>query len=214
MLTNDVFISNCAVYHLGKFYGVLSTERLIKHIFHLRNTELEKAGIIQEKMTGSGIYDEQGLFVDVKLKMAHNVGGDFYHVKKLSKDLCLISCFDVSGKDVSAAFKKTECGLIKNALQNKGIVLVLPAPFFGTLLRKEIQKGMIAVDPKIIPLGAKVEIKDLGTFIAEDTGSKIKGNRIDIYFETKEEARKFGRQVIWVRILDNNNIELAELLYD
>lgn len=82
-----------------------------------------------------------------------------------------------------------------------------------TATGKEIQTGMIAVDKKVIPLGTKVEIKDLGNFVAEDTGGKIRGNRIDIYFKTKEEAKNFGRQVIWLRVLDDN-IELAELLRD
>ncbi|MCK5566396.1 MAG: 3D domain-containing protein [Actinomycetia bacterium] len=82
-----------------------------------------------------------------------------------------------------------------------------------TATGKEIKEGMIAVDRKIIPLGTQIEIKDIGIFVAEDTGGKIKGNRIDIYFETKEEAKEFGRQVIWVRVL-GNSIELAEALDD
>ena len=81
-----------------------------------------------------------------------------------------------------------------------------------TATGKEIKKGMVAVDSKIIPLGTKIEIKDMGFFTAEDTGGWIKGNRIDIYFETKEEAQAFGRQIIWVRLLDKD-VELAELLY-
>jgi 3D (Asp-Asp-Asp) domain-containing protein len=80
-----------------------------------------------------------------------------------------------------------------------------------TATGKEIKRGMVAVDPKIIPLGTQVEIKDIGLFIAEDTGGKIKGNRIDIYFETKEEAKDFGRQVIWVRML-GSNLQLVEAL--
>jgi len=80
-----------------------------------------------------------------------------------------------------------------------------------TATGKEIKKGMIAVDPKIIPLGTEIEIKDMGLFVAEDTGGRIKGNRIDIYFETKEQARQFGRKVIWIRLLDKD-IELAEIL--
>ena len=82
-----------------------------------------------------------------------------------------------------------------------------------TATGKEIRKGMIAVDPKVIPLGTLVEIKDIGTFIAEDTGGKIKGNRIDIYFESKEEARQFGKQGIWVRFIEDE-IWLADLLPD
>jgi len=79
-----------------------------------------------------------------------------------------------------------------------------------TATGKEIKKGMIAVDPKVIPLGTKIEIKDMGIFIAEDTGGKIKGNRIDIYFNSREEARKFGRRGIWVKIIDES-YELVEL---
>lgn len=80
-----------------------------------------------------------------------------------------------------------------------------------TATGKEIKKGMIAVDSKIIPLGTRLEIKNMGVFVAEDTGGKIKGNRIDIYFETKEEAKEFGRQTIWVKLL-GNSIELVEVL--
>lgn len=79
-----------------------------------------------------------------------------------------------------------------------------------TATGKEIKEGMVAVDPKVIPLGTKIEIKDMGIFIAEDTGGKINGNRIDIYFDTKKEAKEFSRKGIWVRIIDNS-YELADL---
>jgi len=79
-----------------------------------------------------------------------------------------------------------------------------------TATGKEIKGGMVAVDPRVIPLGTKIEIKDMGIFIAEDTGEKIKGNRIDIYFNTKKEAKEFSRKGIWVRIIDNS-YKLADL---
>ena len=51
----------------------------------------------------------------------------------------------------------------------------------------------IAVDPRIIPLGSRVVING-HTYIAEDTGSAIKGNKIDVYFDSHSEALNFGRQ--------------------
>lgn len=51
----------------------------------------------------------------------------------------------------------------------------------------------IAVDPKVIPYGTEVIINGQ-TYIAEDTGSAIKGNRIDIVFATHQEALDFGVQ--------------------
>lgn len=50
----------------------------------------------------------------------------------------------------------------------------------------------IAVDPKLIPLHSVVYIENLGYFIAEDTGGLIKGNKIDIFVSSKEEAIKLG----------------------
>ena len=50
----------------------------------------------------------------------------------------------------------------------------------------------IAVDPNIIPLGTEVYLEGLGTFVAEDTGGAIKGNRIDIYMKDHTEALMFG----------------------
>lgn len=51
----------------------------------------------------------------------------------------------------------------------------------------------IAVDPQNIPYGTKVIING-NTYIAEDCGGAIKGNRIDIYFDTHQEALNFGVQ--------------------
>ena len=73
-----------------------------------------------------------------------------------------------------------------------------------TATGKEIKQGMVAVDPKVIPLGTRIEIKDMGIYVAEDTGGKIKGNRIDIYFNSKEEAKNFGMKGIWIKIMDSS----------
>jgi len=53
----------------------------------------------------------------------------------------------------------------------------------------------IAVDPSVIPYGTEVIING-HTYIAEDCGGAVKGNSIDIFFNTHEEARQFGRQTI------------------
>lgn len=53
----------------------------------------------------------------------------------------------------------------------------------------------IAVDPKIIPLGTKVIING-NTYIAEDTGSAIKGKKIDIYHDSHSSALAWGRRTV------------------
>lgn len=49
----------------------------------------------------------------------------------------------------------------------------------------------IAVDPAVIPLGSEIEI-DGKSYIAEDTGGAIKGNRIDIFVASHEAAYEKG----------------------
>lgn len=60
----------------------------------------------------------------------------------------------------------------------------------------------IAVDPKVIPLGSTVLVNGK-KYIAEDTGSAINGKVIDIFFNTHEEALKWGRQKVQVEVIKN-----------
>lgn len=68
-----------------------------------------------------------------------------------------------------------------------------------------VREGIVAVDKKTIPLGSKLYVVDsygnsYGFCIAEDTG--VIGNSIDIYMDTYQEARQFGRRTCTVYILD------------
>lgn len=51
----------------------------------------------------------------------------------------------------------------------------------------------VAADPSILEMGTKVEIGGI-VYTVEDTGESATGNVIDIYFDTHEEAVRFGRQ--------------------
>ena len=62
-------------------------------------------------------------------------------------------------------------------------------------------KGVIAADPRVIPLGTRVYVDGYGEAIAADVGSAIKGNRIDVCFDTHEEAWSWGVKQTKVYIL-------------
>lgn len=67
-------------------------------------------------------------------------------------------------------------------------------------------KHTIAVDPRIIPLGSIVYIESDsplvgGFYVAEDIGSAIKGNRIDIFMSDKNKCFEFGKRNVKVTIL-------------
>ena len=65
---------------------------------------------------------------------------------------------------------------------------------------KATQGRTVAVDPRYITYGTKIII-DGHTYIAEDCGGCIKGNRLDIFFDSHEEALEFGRQIKTVKVI-------------
>lgn len=56
----------------------------------------------------------------------------------------------------------------------------------------KVQHGIVAVDPKFIPLGTKLYVEGYGYAIAADTGGAIKGNRIDLCYNSHREALSSG----------------------
>ncbi|MER1989799.1 3D domain-containing protein [Solibacillus isronensis] len=71
----------------------------------------------------------------------------------------------------------------------------------GIDLKKNPDIKLIAVDPKIIPLGTKVWVEGYGIAVAGDTGGSIKGNRIDVFVKTKKTALNWGRKNVEIKVL-------------
>jgi 3D (Asp-Asp-Asp) domain-containing protein len=82
-----------------------------------------------------------------------------------------------------------------------------------TFIGTQIRPGIIAVDPRVIPLGSRVYIlfpDGHGEYaVAEDTGGAIKGNRIDIAKWTVSEAEDFGIQHVKVFVLNTPHSDLV-----
>lgn len=63
-----------------------------------------------------------------------------------------------------------------------------------------VSSGIIAVDPRVIPLGQKVYVEGYGSALALDTGGSIRGNKIDLYMNSKQEALSWGVRNVVVYI--------------
>lgn len=72
----------------------------------------------------------------------------------------------------------------------------------GQNLRANPNQKVIAVDPRVIPLGSKVWVEGYGTAIAGDTGGAIKGNKIDVFIPSQSAALQWGRKNITIKVLD------------
>ncbi|PJN88372.1 peptidoglycan-binding protein [Bacillus sp. mrc49] len=71
----------------------------------------------------------------------------------------------------------------------------------GVDLQKYDDAKLIAVDPNVIPLGSIVEVEGYGQAIAADTGSAIKGNRIDVFIPKEDDALTWGRKQVKVKVI-------------
>ncbi|KGM95104.1 hypothetical protein Z968_09885 [Clostridium novyi A str. 4552] len=73
----------------------------------------------------------------------------------------------------------------------------------GTRVRRSAGGySTVAVDPRVIPLGTKLYIEGYGYAIAEDTGGAIKGNKIDLYFNSDSQVSSWGVRYVNVYIVN------------
>jgi 3D (Asp-Asp-Asp) domain-containing protein len=74
-----------------------------------------------------------------------------------------------------------------------------------TKLGTRARRGIVAADPRVIPLGSKIRVADAGSYsgvyTVEDTGAAVKGHIIDIKVASAAEAIAFGRRHVRVELL-------------
>ncbi|MBO4326535.1 MAG: G5 domain-containing protein [Clostridia bacterium] len=92
---------------------------------------------------------------------------------------------------------------------------------YQTYVGERARPGVIAVDPKVIPLGTKVyiesvypDIGDYGYAIAWDIGGHVKGNWVDMFAENLEMANLWGARDVNVYILEDQSIDIFALRSD
>ena len=73
---------------------------------------------------------------------------------------------------------------------------------YGIDLRANPSQKVIAVDPRIIPLGTKVWVEGYGEAIAGDTGGAIKGNKIDVFIPSHDNAMEWGVKKVKIKVFN------------
>lgn len=75
-----------------------------------------------------------------------------------------------------------------------------------------VAKGIIAADPRILPLGTRVRLDAgpySGEYIVADTGSAVKGRKIDVWVPSYREACRFGRRNVRLSVLSYGKRRVA-----
>ena len=103
-------------------------------------------------------------------------------------------------------------GDLGERIATEEVYVVAPASYVATAysLRgrtasgQMVSKGMIAADPRFLPLGSRVRLQAgaySGEYVVADTGSMVRGRRIDIWTPTSREAMRFGRRLVKLTVL-------------
>ncbi len=77
---------------------------------------------------------------------------------------------------------------------------------------EHVQQGMIAADPRVLPIGTVVHIragKYTGTYTVKDTGGRIRGRHVDVYVPSYKEAKLFGRRPVKIKVISHTGRKAA-----
>ena len=109
------------------------------------------------------------------------------------------------------AQERGECfEVVATAYSNDPVSINVPKWRDGlTSTLAKADRGTVAVDPRVIPYGSVIYVQGYGYAVALDKGSAIKGYRIDLFFETRQKALKWGVKRVTVCILGRINHENA-----
>ena len=80
---------------------------------------------------------------------------------------------------------------------------------------KPVSKGIIAADPRVLPLGSRVKLEAgdwSGEYLVADTGGMVRGRRIDIWTASSREAMRFGKRHVKLTVLKLGGKKRASLL--
>jgi 3D (Asp-Asp-Asp) domain-containing protein len=81
--------------------------------------------------------------------------------------------------------------------------------------RDEYAFSTIAADPKVFPIGTVLYVPGYGYGVVADTGSAIKGKKIDLYFDTKDQVfREWGKKTVTVFVVKKGQGKMTEVLWN
>ena len=113
---------------------------------------------------------------------------------------------------VPVAIENLSAGRLGEKVATEEAYILGPTPYVATAysLRgrtasgRMVAKGLIAADPRHLPLGSRVRIEAgswSGEYLVADTGTLVRGKRIDIWTPSTRDAMRFGRRTVKLTVL-------------
>jgi sigma-B regulation protein RsbU (phosphoserine phosphatase) len=98
------------VEHKRKYYGIVNLRQMMEYMDGIRLRDILRAGEIQSNLLNQPTVRDSRFTTLSYNRMANEVGGDWYKAMQLSKDLFLLGCFDVAGKNISGSLVTMSLG--------------------------------------------------------------------------------------------------------
>lgn len=196
-ITYDSMVN--VTYDTDQLAQLEKTENTIDEILSARRQDKKDQAVLQALTAQHQTYDELGLYDPNAVAPTSNPTVPTSGTTVPATSTAVVTLADENGSYQEAGqFTLTAycacpicCGIYSN-MEN-------PTTASGT---RATAGRTIAADTSVFPFGTKLKINGQ-IYIVEDTGSAIKGNRIDIYFDSHQAALQFGRQVANVyKVLD------------
>jgi serine phosphatase RsbU (regulator of sigma subunit) len=122
------------IYERGRYFGTGTFSDLSRNISKIRQMDLEKAKKAQEFLMSRYTVSNPGIAMRSRVRMAHELGGDYLHCMDLSPDLSLLACFDVCGKGTGAALLTAAVSTFFSTLKTRGALdSITPAELVSAL---------------------------------------------------------------------------------
>lgn len=145
------------------------------------------------------------------VEVSRNVKGEYVSQKAVEEIIAVGTAtgnLATVGADTFSYKKVLTCSATAYDLSFQSTGKMPGHPAYGITATGTYAKlGTVAVDPRVIPLGTKMYIVSTdgsvvyGYCTAEDTGGAIKGNKVDLFYNTTAECMQFGRRSVYVYIL-------------
>lgn len=160
---------------------------------NLRKVELQKGIVKTTQRNFTNIYHDDEL-KSVAYDKEKTISKTFYRLLLLDKNNNIEKAFDLS--------KAKRMKMIATAYYPGDPLAWRDGTI--TFLGQKMQRGIVAVDPKVIPLRTRLYISGYGYGYAGDTGSAIIGNRLDLGVNNAEEEKSWMHREVIVYILDKS----------
>lgn len=202
---SDVLTNDTSINLLSRSEEIFTTKDVIQFETVYQDTEELEEGVTQ--VVTNGVNGEKTSTVKVVF-----YGGEEYLKKVVSEEVTVAPVNQVIKRGVAKSVS-TPNGNLKysHAYTMSASAYTAGAESTGknpgdkgygvTATGMIARHGVVAVDPKVIPLGTKLYIEGYGMAIAADTGGSIKGHKIDLFYENLSSALNFGRRSVKVYVL-------------